>query len=279
MSQVEAGWYPDPSPESPDATERYWDGFSWSHQVRPSRPEGAAASDGPYPEGSYKAPAIPSTPDGQVLAGWWKRAGAAVLDWVIVLPLLVLVALPSLASHWHSVTTWWQAGYGGNGTLVTDRSVPDPPVLDPSTGPGLTLYASLFVASLAWSVAFLRWKQATPGKLLTGLKVRRRSTPGALPWSTILRRVGFVAALAAAAQVPAIGIGFLVLAILDYLWPIWDANNQALHDKVAGTNVVGTELPPTEHAVTGPPQDTDFRSVEESDWASRTGSEGSRTGR
>jgi uncharacterized RDD family membrane protein YckC len=272
MTQASAGWYRDPSPQDVAVpTERYWDGFSWSHQVRPSERIDAALPDGPYPDGVYKAPAVPTTPDGQVLAGWWKRAGATVADWVITVPLLVLVAVPSLASHWDSVTTWWQAGDGGNGTLVTDRSAPDPAVLDPSTGPGLALYASLFVTSVVYAVVFLRWKQATPGKLVSGLQVRRRSTPGALPWSTILRRVGFVAALALAAQLPVVGIGFLVLAVLDYLWPIWDEHNQALHDKVAGTNVVQRELAPRDHPGLRPPEDTEFRPVDESGWAHAPG--------
>jgi len=265
MTQVSAGWYRDPSPHDAGVpTERYWDGFSWSHQVRPAL---GGAPDGPHPGGTYKAPTVATTPDGQVLAGWWKRAGAAVADWIIMLPLLVLVAVPSLASHWHSITTWWQAGYGGNGPLATDRSVPDPPVLDPSTGPGLTLCASVFLASIAYEVVFLRWKQATPGKLLSGLTVRRRSTPGALAWSTILRRVGFVAVLAVAAQLPAVGVGFLLLAVLDYLWPLWDAKNQALHDKVAGTNVVQRELAPHDPAGMRPPEDAEFRPLDESSLA------------
>jgi len=29
-----------------------------------------------------------------------------------------------------------------------------------------------------------------------------------------------------------------LLLLLDYLWPLWDDKNQALHDKLARTNVV-----------------------------------------
>ena len=31
---------------------------------------------------------------------------------------------------------------------------------------------------------------------------------------------------------------FSILNLLDVLWPLWDEKKQALHDKVAGTNVV-----------------------------------------
>ena len=31
---------------------------------------------------------------------------------------------------------------------------------------------------------------------------------------------------------------FILPVLLDYLWPLWDPKNQALHDKVAGSFVV-----------------------------------------
>jgi uncharacterized RDD family membrane protein YckC len=228
----------------------------------------------PYPDRAFTPPrAMPTTPDGQVLAGWWRRAGATVLDSVIMIPLLALVAAPSLVAHWHSVTTWWQAGYSSPDTLVTTGSVPNPPVLDPATGPGLILYTSLVVASLAYTVVFLRLKQATPGKLLTGLQVRWRSAQGPLAWTTIVRRVSLPAAVAIASQVPVAGVVFAVLGVSDYLWPLWDSNRQALHDKVAGTNVVLTETGPKVHAGPPPPEDGAFKPVSRS---STVGSQGRR---
>jgi uncharacterized RDD family membrane protein YckC len=38
--------------------------------------------------------------------------------------------------------------------------------------------------------------------------------------------------------VPLIGTLFGLLGLLNYLWPLWDQKRQALHDKVASTNVV-----------------------------------------
>jgi uncharacterized RDD family membrane protein YckC len=34
--------------------------------------------------------------------------------------------------------------------------------------------------------------------------------------------------------------GILLLMAVDYLWMIWDSHKQTLHDKLAGTFVVGT---------------------------------------
>lgn len=243
MTEVRAGWYADPAAADREPTERYWDGYSWSHQVRRmTSTDPAAAEAQTYPARPYKAPSIPSTPDGQVLAGWWLRAAATAADYIAMVPLLLVVALPSLTSHWHSITTWWSAGTagnpGGSGPLPTAGSVDTPPVLDPATLPGLVLFATLFAASVLYVVGFLRWKQATPGKLAAGLLIRRRETPGPLPWSTILRRVGFVALLMMGSLVPNVGAAFAIVALVDCLWPLWDPNKQALHDKVAGTNVV-----------------------------------------
>jgi uncharacterized RDD family membrane protein YckC len=35
-----------------------------------------------------------------------------------------------------------------------------------------------------------------------------------------------------------VGSLFGIFGLLNHLWPLWDAKKQALHDKVAATNVV-----------------------------------------
>jgi len=42
------------------------------------------------------------------------------------------------------------------------------------------------------------------------------------------------------AVVPLVGLLGSVYSLLDDLWPLWDGQRQALHDKVARTNVVRT---------------------------------------
>jgi uncharacterized RDD family membrane protein YckC len=34
-----------------------------------------------------------------------------------------------------------------------------------------------------------------------------------------------------------------MLSLLDYLWPLWDSKRQALHDKIADTQVVMGKQP------------------------------------
>jgi uncharacterized RDD family membrane protein YckC len=272
MTQIPAGWYPDPAPQTAPGRQRYWDGQQWTEHVHdpqpvspppaPAYPSYPGPADQAYPQAygqtygqanpqaypqaypqawpqaptyGQAVPQRPTTPDGVPLSGWWWRVLAAVLDAFISIPLYLLAALPAIVWQWDALSTWFS---DLSDSIENDTAnPPDPALLDPSTGPGFVLVLSLLAASVLYSVVFLRWKQATPGKLIAGLRVRRRDTPD-LPWGSILTRVGFVAGLSVLAQTPAIGWAFALVALLDYLWPLWDRRNQALHDKVARTNVV-----------------------------------------
>lgn len=260
MTQIPAGWYPDPAPQSLPGRLRYWDGGGWTehtHDPQPVPPSYPPAYPTPYgqpgdgrsayaPQPAYGPIAPkprPTTPDGQPLSGWWRRVLAVVLDGVIQVPLYALAATPVVIWQWDELSSW----FSGLSDAIDNNAdnPPDPAILDATSAPGLLLVLSLLVATTLYTVVFLRWKQATPGKLIVGTRIRRRDTPGPLPWSTITLRVGFVTALSLFAQVPLIGALFALAALVDYLWPLWDDKNQALHDKVARTNVVLASTDPT----------------------------------
>jgi Protein of unknown function (DUF2510) len=121
MSQP-PGWYDDPQDPS---QQRYHDGAGWTDMRRPRQQPGqpgqhGTAYPGPapytghqqqvhpqqgyaagyqpppayppqnYPPGYGYPPRVPSTPDGAVLSGWWRRVGARIIDGLIVM----VVALP-----------------------------------------------------------------------------------------------------------------------------------------------------------------------------------------
>jgi len=68
----------------------------------------------------------------------------------------------------------------------------------------------------------------TPGKRVLGIRVVGDETGRSIGYGRAFGRyaITFV-------------FGFFVLPIiLDYLWPLWDSKNQALHDKVVGSVVV-----------------------------------------
>ncbi|MGO4257738.1 RDD family protein [Marmoricola sp. RAF53] len=240
MTQVPAGWYPDPNAPQSDGygRVRYWDGVAWTEHVQMPTP--AYAGPPAYQPPAYAYPAsanpVPSTPDGVPLAGWWWRVLAQVIDGILLAPVVLLALAPAVASQWDELQRWFDqvSAAAENGTAT-----PAPPSLfDPTDGAGLILLLLPVLVSLAYNIVFLHWKQATPGKLVLGMRVRLREHPGPLPWSAILARVGFTATLGLLAAVPYIGFAFSIAQLLNYLWPLWDPKKQALHDKVAGTNVV-----------------------------------------
>jgi uncharacterized RDD family membrane protein YckC len=88
--------------------------------------------------------------------------------------------------------------------------------------------------ALAYIVAFLRWKGATPGKLVCGLRVvpvDAGLSRARLPWQTVLVR-------AAIWVLPGLFSLLAVITVIDALFPLWNPKRQALHDLAARTQVV-----------------------------------------
>lgn len=242
MTQIPAGWYPDPDTSNPGAPQgqRYWDGQQWTEHVAP--PAGAAQG-GPMPSYAPMAPAsgpsaprAATTPDGEPLAGWWQRVGAYLIDIVVLTPVVLILGWP-----------WIREIGTAYGDLVRESvdaaerggSLPDQTaLLSDLFVPFLLLTLVGLLVNLVYHAGFLKWKAATPGKLLVGLRVRLRETPGPLSWSTVLRRWAGQNWYAALSFVPVLGSLLGLYPLVDVLWPLWDDKRQALHDKVARTNVV-----------------------------------------
>ena len=256
MTQIPAGWYPDPA-QTHAARLRYWDGTGWTEHVHDPQPPAPAHPSYPaypaYPGQAQQygqphaptagpvgyAPALPqprTTPDGQPLSGWWRRVLAQVIDSLILSPVIIGILAAFVAARWGEFSTWFDEY---SRAVDAGRTPPAPPELfQPFSAEMFGMAAAYAVVVGVYTLGFWRWKQATPGKLAAGIRIRRREAPGPMPWSTMLRRFLFVQALAFAAYVPWVGFVAILVSLLDVLWPLWDSRNQALHDKVAGTNVV-----------------------------------------
>jgi uncharacterized RDD family membrane protein YckC len=161
----------------------------------------------------------PAPAERYVLAEWWRRAVAYLLDGLIigVIVTLLIVIITGAA--------------GGVGFLGGD-----------ATGYGGLLLGLLFSTLLATAVAVLyapfymaRTNGQTLGKQVMGIRVIR---PGGQPvdflWS-VLREVIIKAFLFA-------GLGssitFGIAWLVDCLWPLWDNENRALHDLIVDSRVV-----------------------------------------
>lgn len=226
MTQTPAGWYPDPTSEA--RQQRYWDGSAWTNHVS----QAAVTIVGP------------TTPDGVPLAGWWSRVAAYLLDSMVIGTVSSVLTLP------------------GQMAMQNDlNSLAGPSVAQQPTGEAVlseiigVIQANLWwmmlpavLAGTAYFVLMWRFFGATVGMFALGLRVRLRERPGRLGWSAVGLRI----AIWSAGSVPVmLGIATgswtatLVLAVVgsvfgwaNVLWPLWDPHRQAIHDKVAATNVV-----------------------------------------
>jgi uncharacterized RDD family membrane protein YckC len=233
------GWHPDPVPpqygQAPQL--RYWDGTRWTEHTAPAQAPAATQQ--------YAAPQVyggprpaATTPDGVPLAGWWQRAGALVLDSILLGIVGGIVALPWVRDVWHIYSDWiddaLRTNEGGSSSIDTAQLQRD--LFEPLA----VITAINLVLGFVYNVAFLMWKQATPGKTVMGLRVRLREAPGPMPLGTVLLRWVGQYAVGIVGLVPFVGSVGGIYSLLNYLWPLWDDKNQALHDKIAKTNVVRT---------------------------------------
>ncbi len=254
-----SGWYDDP--QNPENL-RYWDGVTWTAHTTPKKsptadqstiglPQDvppAAAHPAPAPTHGYPydryptAPQMadrtawmggPTTADGVPLASWGRRVLAWFIDGVILTVLMTVIMVPFMgpvADKWRVFLKKYESGGTPSSAEINQLVTDTLPDLWP-------LIAISAVTIFVYCVAFWMWRGQTPGKMATGISVRLASKPGPLTLSTAaMRRV-----VPLAGMIPSVGG---IITLLDYLWPLWDPKRQALHDKVAGTQVVVGKQPP-----------------------------------
>ena len=241
MSLPVPGWYPDPAPDAPPSSLRWWDGGQWTGHARP----GGHAATAVVPRRG------PTTADGQPLAGWWWRVLAFIVDTVVVGVVNFLVTLPvqlevqrEQQAYQRELMERLQRGesydlgdlWGPIGDMYSDHV--------------LSLVLLPIVILLAYNGGMLRWRGATLGKLLCGLRVRPRQADGRLSWGSIALRVGVqlgpgwvvIVAVAATGSIAVFLVGQLaafLFFVVDSLTALGD-RRQTIHDRAARTVVVPT---------------------------------------
>jgi uncharacterized RDD family membrane protein YckC len=166
------------------------------------------------PIASFGAPPVAGR---HVLAGWWSRAGAFLIDALIVgiggfLLLLAITAPFSIG--------FFAGEDAGFVSIIV----------------GL-LFAIVCVAIVALLYApalMARTDGKTLGRMATGIRVVRANGQPMTFGFAMLREVAVKALLFGIAGSVTGGLAQLV----DWLWPLWDEENRALHDFVVDTRTV-----------------------------------------
>lgn len=278
MTQPQPGWYPDPadpkrhrywagdswtaetrnidqaattppdSPDAPNTADPYANYAAGAVGAQPAIPQYMG------PVGAMRVVG-PATPDGVPLAGWWWRFLAYILDGLIlgVIGTVVLFLIPNLIDKMREYVT---AVFN---TRLNDPTATVPTIWDPVFGIGhsLLIYNIItIVISIAYVTLMLGRFGATLGQLACGLRivpVGQGQHKGGLPASNLVARLIFYTLVTEVLGIIAMylnvngfsngslisGIGSIYL-YLSCLWAAWDPKRQALHDKLARTQVVRT---------------------------------------
>ncbi len=192
----------------------------------PEAPQGLSPQSPAYgkgePPGGWDRPppaAYPVARSGP-LAGWGRRVGATLLD-------LVVVGVPALL-----ITGLLGVGVAGASATDSDAGVV-------ATIAGVIVSALVFfVIALIYAPLTMMRSGAhngqTFGKQVAGIRVIRTSgEPMDFLWSA-LREVAIKNFGVGLASSVTLGIAYFV----NFLWPLWDDENRALHDMAAATRVV-----------------------------------------
>jgi uncharacterized RDD family membrane protein YckC len=152
-----------------------------------------------------------------VLAGWWSRVGAHIIDGLIIgfggLLLLIAITAP------FSVGFFANDGVGIASLIV---------------GFLIGVVCVAIVALLYAPALMARTNGRTFGRMATGIRVVRANGQPIDFGFAMLREVVVKTLLFGIAGGLTGGLANLV----DYLWPLWDEENRALHDFVVDTRTI-----------------------------------------
>lgn len=161
-----------------------------------------------YPQAAAEREEAASPPAGErEYASWGRRAGAYLLDTLIIVGVVLVIALVV-------------------GSIVGASSDAETGVISAS----LLGYLLTLVLPFPYFTFFHGDPRGqTPGKRAVGIRVVRDETGDSIGYGRALGRYAITVLFA--------WLLFLPL-VLDYLWPLWDDKSQALHDKVVSSIVV-----------------------------------------
>jgi uncharacterized RDD family membrane protein YckC len=185
--------------------------------ARPEAPSGYTSAPPPGAGGPVVAVREAPPAGRYVLSGWWRRAGAQIVDGLIVVigGALLLVALTAP----FSIGFFASDGVGIVSILV---------------GLFFAVICVAIVALLYAPALMARTNGKTLGRMATGIRVVRAGGEPITFGFAMLREVAVKALLFGIAGALTAGLANLA----DYLWPLWDEENRALHDFLVNTRTI-----------------------------------------
>jgi len=183
------------------------------------RPQSVPGYTSPPPPGAGGLAPTPTAGVGQqyVLSGWWRRAGAAIVDGLIIT--VGAVAITAVFAAVFSVG------------FLADDTVGIVAVI---VGLMLAVVAFSIMALLYAPLLMSRTNGRTLGRMVTGIRVIRANGHPMTFGFAMLREVAVKALLFGIAS----SLTFGLASLLDVLWPLWDEENRALHDLLVDTRVI-----------------------------------------
>jgi uncharacterized RDD family membrane protein YckC len=146
------------------------------------------------------------------LSGWWRRFGAVWVDYLIVaVPVNVALGVLGVSAE----------------AKLFDIGLPD-------EINGVSWLATVIVGAIYFVATMTAWNGQTVGKRLAGIRVVRESGAPVTAKFAFARQTLVIALLFNSLLL----IPLFIPTALNYLWPLWDENHQALHDKIAESRVV-----------------------------------------
>lgn len=201
---------------------------------------GPAPAYGDYqgaPEGGYVNPRD-TTPDGQRIAGWFRRFFARIIDGILI-GIVGAFLVPLLAPDVLNDMRLWLEGFA---EAIEAGSTTTPPLPERLLTQLATVGIVVGLLALAYEIVLTTTAGGTLGKLALGMRVRLRAQPGNIGWGPSAIRAlvwngpGFISYIPVIG--PLIGWAGSLFQLLNALWPLWDGQRQSINDKAAKTNVV-----------------------------------------
>jgi uncharacterized RDD family membrane protein YckC len=144
-------------------------------------------------------------------ASWWQRVGAYLLDGLVLLVPAVILILVVARPEFDDSGSSLKVVYTGNQLLAQA--------------------ITSLIALAYFGIMHSHPSGQTLGKRVVGIRVAEKESGRSLSFGKACLRYLFEA-------LAGLWIVLALLGLLDILWPLWDSNKQALHDKVVGSVVI-----------------------------------------